>query len=104
MRRMMMRSLWNTLSTSALVSLALVACNPPPHLVVDSGHIIPDAAPAEDTTVPPIDTGILPVDTGLGHDGGGHAGMCTYGTGGCNLTDTASCPSDAGRMGCYPDD
>ncbi len=104
-----MRNFWNTclstsaLSTSAVVALAL-GCSNPPHLI-DSGHIIPDAA-QDDTNVMTVDTG-MPVDTGgTLHDTGAHTGACTYGTGGCNLTDTSSCPNDASgaRQGCYPDD
>jgi hypothetical protein len=41
-------------------------------------------------------------DTGHGDAGGG--GACTYGTGGCDLTDTSSCPPmGTTRQGCYPD-
>jgi hypothetical protein len=85
-------------TSTSLLLLALTGCgNPPPHLV--DAHVPGDTGPVGVDTNP-SDTGIPPTDTG--HVGG----ACTYGTGGCNLTDTSSCPNDASgaRQGCYPDD
>ena len=84
---------------STSLMLALVGCgNPPPHLV--DAHVSGDTGPLVDTNPTTNDTGVMTPDTG--HMGG----ACTYGSGGCNLVDTASCPNDSSgaRQGCYPDD
>lgn len=91
------------LGSAGLLAFALTGCPGSPPRLVDA-NVTHDSGVGNDAFVSGNDTG-MPVDMGttMMRDMGGSTGACTYG-GGCDLTDTASCPPmGTTRQGCYPD-